>query len=39
VRLGITAPEDVIVDREEIHAKRQKLLDELADQATYQSVS
>ncbi|OAI48450.1 hypothetical protein AYO44_06965 [Planctomycetaceae bacterium SCGC AG-212-F19] len=39
VRLGIAAPDDVIVDREEIHLKREKLPDEMADQAIYQSVS
>jgi carbon storage regulator len=39
VRLGISAPREVIVDREEIHGKRGKPPDVMADPAIYQPVS
>ena len=39
VRIGIIAPEDVIVDRQEIHEKRLNTLDEWADNAICQPVS
>lgn len=38
VRLGIAAPKEVIVDREEVHLKREKVPDEPADPAIYQPV-
>jgi carbon storage regulator len=39
VRIGIVAPEDVIVDRQEIHDKRLNMLNEWAGPAIYQPVS
>lgn len=39
VRLGIAAPKEVIVDRQEIHDKRNHLPDEKADLAIYHPVS
>ena len=38
VRLGIAAPKEVIVDREEIHSKREKPSDVMADPAIYLPV-
>ena len=39
VRIGIVAPEDVSVDRQEIHEKRLTMTHEWADRAIYQPVS
>lgn len=38
VRIGIVAPADVIVDRQEIHDKRLPRLTEWADRTIYQPV-
>ena len=39
VRIGICAPRDVIVDRQEIHEKRLSNAHEWANEAIYQPVS
>ena len=39
VRIGIVAPKDVVVDRQEIHDKRLNTLHEWADHTSYQPVS
>jgi len=39
VRIGIIAPEDVVVDRQEIHEKRLSNAHEWANEAIYQPVS
>jgi carbon storage regulator len=38
VRLGISAPKDVVVDRQEIHERRTNAPDEWADPAVYQPL-
>jgi carbon storage regulator len=39
VRIGIAAPENVVVDRQEIHEKRLSNAHEWSDHEVYQSVS
>ena len=38
VRIGISAPKDVIVDRQEIHEKRKNLIKERTEPEIYQPV-
>jgi carbon storage regulator len=39
VRIGVRAPKDVVVDREEIHDQRSQLHNEDTDSVTSQSIS
>jgi carbon storage regulator len=39
VRIGIVAPEDVVVDRQEIHEKRLSFINDWSDSTIYQPVS
>ena len=39
VRLGVVAPEDVVVDRQEIHERRLSVLNEWSEPAIHQPAS